>query len=432
MAYYLHLLLLACSVEAFPLQDLMTSFPGFPDRPAFAVFSGFLDIPDSNGRSLHYVFVESQNSPETDPLLLWLNGGPGCSSMLGLFYEHGPYVFPELGYTLAANPYAWNLNASIIYLESPGGVGFSQYGSDSNLNSDDYITAHDNLQAILQWFSKFPEYTEHDFYVTGESYGGVYVPMLAYSILQYNSEAVSPINLVGMSVGNGVTIFNIDATVELVYLAWSHAFMPWSLKAKIDADCVPTNYESTACDADMYELNVLLTNINRYDMYRPCLNSPSGHHYAQWLGSGLPCTDDSGLTAYFNNATVQQAFHIPGNDDELPWSVCSNNLNYSQNSGGSLWTYPTLISAGLKILIYSGDTDTVCPFPQTRTWIADLDLTLLQDHTQWYLDDQVAGYYEVYNGLTFVSVKGVGHMVPQWAPAQAYQLITSFLFDKPL
>ena len=399
------------------------------------MFSGFLDIPNSEGRSLHYVFVESQNSPENDPLLLWLNGGPGCSSMLGLFYEHGPYVFQELSYNLTVNPYAWNRNASIIYLESPAGVGFSQYGDESNLNSNDYITANDNLQAVLRWFELFPEYSQHEFYVTGESYGGVYVPMLAYTILEYNSQAgaLSPINLVGMSVGNGVTIFNIDATSVLVYLAWSHDFIPWSLKDKIDTDCVPTNYQSDACEADMDELNDLLSNINRYDMYRPCLSSSSGHHYAKWmLGSGLPCTDDSGLTAYLNNATVQAAFHIPAKDDALPWSVCSNSLNYSQNSNGTLWTYPTLLASGIKILIYSGDTDTVCPFPQTRAWISALNLHLVQDHTAWYYNDQVAGYYEVYDGLTYVSVKGVGHMVPQWAPPRAYQLITSFLFDNPL
>ena len=100
--------------------------------------------------------------------------------MDGLFYEHGPYVFVGQGVDLVVNPYAWNMNASVIYLEAPAGVGFSIMGDASNNYTTDQITAHDNLLALLQFFKGFYEYRNHQFFISGESYAGIYVPYLSW------------------------------------------------------------------------------------------------------------------------------------------------------------------------------------------------------------------------------------------------------------
>lgn len=83
-------------------------------------------------------------------------------------------------------------------------------------------------------------------------------------------------------------------------------------------------------------------------------------------------------------------------------------------------------------MIYSGDVDGSVPFIGTRKWIANLDMVMLQDHKQWYYNDQVAGWFEVYSGLTFVTVRGAGHMVPQYKPPQALKMINSLLHNIPL
>ena len=128
------------SVPSFPGQvDKVTDpIPGL-NTDHIVQYSGYLEsLPDIQ---LHYWFFESQNSVESDPIVLWLNGGPGCSSMLGALTEHGPIRLERNG-ELKINPYAWNRNASVLYLESPAGVGFSYNTSNHYAQNDETTAVH--------------------------------------------------------------------------------------------------------------------------------------------------------------------------------------------------------------------------------------------------------------------------------------------------
>ncbi|RCN31543.1 serine carboxypeptidase [Ancylostoma caninum] len=116
-------------------------------------------------------FVESQNNPATDPVLVWLTGGPGCSGLSALLTEWGPFMVNPDGATLTANPYSWNKKASILTLEAPAGVGYS-FATDGNIKTGDDQTASENWEALVAFFNQFPQYRNNDFYITGESYGG--------------------------------------------------------------------------------------------------------------------------------------------------------------------------------------------------------------------------------------------------------------------
>lgn len=98
---------------------------GLPDcdRLTSDWFSGYLNV-DQN-KALHYVLVTSLNDYKNDPLVVWFNGGPGCSSLLALFQEHGPFVIDDGEYSIKRNPEPWNKRANVLYIESPAGVGFS-------------------------------------------------------------------------------------------------------------------------------------------------------------------------------------------------------------------------------------------------------------------------------------------------------------------
>lgn len=414
------------------LKDYVSQLPQAPAPYNFGIYSGFLDIPNSGGKSLHYVFVESQNDPETDPLILWLNGGPGCSSMDGLFYEHGPFVFIDQSLNLTVNPYSWNTNASVIYLDAPAGVGFSVLGNSTNINTDDAITAHDNLQALLQFFAGYPEFKDNDFYIMGESYAGIYVPTLAYNVIAYNqATSRDNINLVGIAVGNGVTDYNYDNDLAIVQLATTHSLTEYGVLNNYTTACKNPSSDECAIATDIF-YEKTFTNVNQYDIYGECVPGPAQMKYTPWIkyraldpSTVPPCATWAGIENYLLNNTVRQALNIPNSVPQ--WSFCVD-LNYTSNTAnGSIYTYPLLMLSHIKILIYSGDVDAAVPFTGTRAWIQNLNLTTTSDYEPWYVDGQVAGYKQDYAGLSFVTIRGSGHTVPQDKPAQAYAMIYDFI-----
>ena len=147
------------------------------------IFSGYLST-DVDGTELFYIFTPSQSSPENDPIILWLNGGPGSSSTIGFFEEVGPVLFIPYKKEPILNEYAWNKNASVFYIESPGGVGFSTL-KDPKFFYNDTIQAVSLNIAIQNFFKVFPEYQKNIFLITGESYAGTYIPHLVKEMFRY-------------------------------------------------------------------------------------------------------------------------------------------------------------------------------------------------------------------------------------------------------
>ncbi len=118
----------------------------FPSR----TFSGY--IPLSSDKAIHYALVESERDPSNDPLLVWYSGGPGCSSMLGLFVDIGPFTLKDGQVHITPNPNSWNKKANVLFIDQPAGVGYSIARTPSALKSDDKISASDNLQTLLRFF----------------------------------------------------------------------------------------------------------------------------------------------------------------------------------------------------------------------------------------------------------------------------------------
>ncbi|GFP84750.1 serine carboxypeptidase 1 [Phtheirospermum japonicum] len=192
-----------------PEATLVTTIPGFNGTLPSKHYSGYVTLDESHGKRLFYYFVESERNSAKDPIVLWLNGGPGCSSFDGFIYEHGLFNF-EAGKprgslpTLYLNPYSWSKASSVLYLDSPTGVGFSYSGNESDYTTGDLKTASDSHSFLLKWFELYPELISNPFYISVESYAGVYVPTLAHE---------------GYMVGNGVIddVFDINALVPFAH-----------------------------------------------------------------------------------------------------------------------------------------------------------------------------------------------------------------------
>ncbi|CAI2343240.1 unnamed protein product [Caenorhabditis sp. 36 PRJEB53466] len=215
------LLLVAVIVFSQEENDLISDLPGLLFKTNFKSYSGYVDANANGTWRMHYMLTESRSNPDTDPLLVWFNGGPGCSSLGGLFEELGPFYVNFDGETLYENPYAWNAKANVLYLESPIGVGYSYDTQTPHyFQANDDQSAAQNLLALTNFFKVAqPKYVNRTFYLSGESYAGIYIPMLTDLIVQgINNNTFPNTNFQGSAIGNG--FMNVRGLLNALAL-WS-------------------------------------------------------------------------------------------------------------------------------------------------------------------------------------------------------------------
>ncbi|KAL9809835.1 Serine carboxypeptidase-like 19 [Arabidopsis thaliana] len=167
---------------------LVKSLPGFEGPLPFELETGYVSIGESGDVELFYYFVKSERNPENDPLMIWLTGGPGCSSICGLLFANGPLAFKGDEYNGTVPPleltsFSWTKVANILYLEAPAGSGYSYAKTRRAFESSDTKQMHQIDQFLRSWFVKHPEFISNPFYVGGDSYSGKIVPGAVQQIL---------------------------------------------------------------------------------------------------------------------------------------------------------------------------------------------------------------------------------------------------------
>lgn len=422
-------------------NDKIKKLPGQP-YVKFDQYGGYVTINESAGRAFYYYFVEAENPKKSStlPLLLWLNGGPGCSSLAyGAMQELGPFRVNSDGKTLYRNKFSWNRAANVLFLESPAGVGFSYSNTSSDYkNGGDKSTATDNYVFLLNWLERFPEYKGRDFYLSGESYAGHYVPQLAHTIIYHNMIANKTlINLKGILIGNAVINDETDTMGMYDYFG-SHALISDETAYDIRKYC---NFSSNAVtqpdkciDATM-DANYNFEVLDIYNIYAPlCFdrNLTIKPKKTSWQNID-PCSDYY-TYAYMNRRDVQDALHANVTKLEHDWEPCSDILKGWQDSASTV--IPLLkefMKYKLRVWIFSGDTDARVPITSTKYSISSMKLPIKTKWHPWIHQGEAGGFAQVYKGdLTLATVRGAGHQVPSYQPKRALALIKHFLSGKPL
>ncbi|KAL5566720.1 hypothetical protein UlMin_029884 [Ulmus minor] len=477
--------------QAAPKEALVTSLPGFNGTVPSKHYSGYVSIPGHYGKppqNLFYYFIESERNPSEDPVVLWQNGGPGCSSMEGLVYEHGPFNFkignpPSSLPTLQLNEYSWSKVSNIIYLDAPNGVGFSYTEKAQMYATGDKLMASDSHKFLLKWFETFPEFVSNQFYLAGESYAGIYVPTLAAEIVKGIKTGANPkINFKGYMIGNGCTdeVFDDNA---LVPFAHGMGLISEELFQEVEVAC-KGNYHKpndTKCIKGLEKIDDEINGLNIYDILEPCFHNPDmeaetkgnkslpisfrqlgktkrpfpvrkrmfGRAWPfrapvrQGLVKSWPqmasqfsimCTDDRVAYAWLNDKNVRKAIHTAPESKLLSWEVCAEDLSYSSDAGSMIPYHRNLTQEGYRVLIYSGDHDMCVPYTGSEAWTSSLGYEILDHWRPWQNSDlQVAGYIQAYhNNLTFLTIKGSGHTVPEYKPMEALDFYSRWLEGKPI
>uniref|UniRef100_A0A6N2MI42 Carboxypeptidase n=1 Tax=Salix viminalis TaxID=40686 RepID=A0A6N2MI42_SALVM len=372
--------------------DRVLKLPGQNFDVNFAQYSGYVTVNEKYGRALFYWFVEAVEDPQSKPLLLWLNGGPGCSSIAyGMAEEIGPFHIKPDGKTLYLNPYSWNQVANVLFLDSPVGVGFSYSNTSSDLlDNGDRKTAADSLAFLLNWFERFPQYKGRDFYITGESYAGHYVPQLSQAIVWYNRETKDEkINLRSYMVGNALTDDYHDH-LGLFQFMWAAGLISDQTYKKLNLFCDFESFihSSDACNKMEDIAAEELGNIDPYSIFTPSCSAnvsqsnllPKRKHRVGHVSEKYdPCTE-AHSTVYFNLPEVQKALHVSPEFAPARWDTCSDvvNTNWKDSPRTVLDIYKELIHSGLHVWVFSGDTDAVIPVTSTRYSIDALKLPTVQ------------------------------------------------------
>ncbi|KAA8546523.1 hypothetical protein F0562_002738 [Nyssa sinensis] len=439
--------------NGYPVEDLVKRLPGQP-KVGFRQYAGYVDVDVKAGRSLFYYFVEAEEDSDHKPLTLWLNGGPGCSSIGGgAFTELGPFFPRGDGRGLRRNSKSWNKASNLLFVESPAGVGWSYSNTTSDYTCDDASAARDMLIFMMKWYQKFPELKFRDLFLTGESYAGHYIPQLAIAILDHNAHSNGfKFNIKGIAIGNPLLKLDRDRPAEYEFF-WSHGMISDEVGLAIMNECdfdhhisVSPNNVTHSCNQAISEAySIVGAYINDYDVILDaCYPSIVEQELrlqkmATKISVGVDVCMNYETDFYFNFPAVQKALHANWTNLPYRWSDCNYRLHYS-HADVNINTLPLLkriIQNHIPVWVYSGDQDSVIPLLGSRTLVRelahDLQFKITVPYGAWFHKGQVGGWVTEYgNLLTFATVRGAAHMVPYAQPSRALHLFSSFVHGQRL
>ncbi|GMJ08886.1 serine carboxypeptidase-like 48 [Hibiscus trionum] len=403
--------------------------PG-PSVEKFAHHAGYYKLPHSKSARMFYFFFESRNSKK-DPVVIWLTGGPGCSSELALFYENGPFHLAK-NLSLLWNDYGWDKVSNILFVDQPIGTGFSYTSDDTDIRHDENGVSNDLYDFLQAFFKEHPQYVKNDFYITGESYAGHYIPAFAVRVHKGNKakEGIH-INLKGFAIGNGLT------NPEIQYQAYPDYALNSSLISQSDyvsiKKSVPSCVEAIkSCGSaggdpcvDSYEIcnNVfnqimrVAGNVNYYDIRKQC--------------DGDLCYDFSDVETFLNLKSVRKALGV----GDIDFVSCSSVvyeamiMDWMRNFEVGI---PSLLEDGIKVLIYAGEYDLICNWLGNSKWVHAMTWSRQKEFgaspiVPFLVDGVEAGKLKSHGPLTFLKVHDAGHMVPMDQPKASLQMLRKWM-----
>ncbi|KAH0979965.1 hypothetical protein GBA52_007142 [Prunus armeniaca] len=386
--------------KRFNLPNLVGSGVSLEDLGHHA---GYFKIEHSHAARMFYLFFESRTNKK-DPVVIWLTGGPGCSSELAVFYENGPFNIAN-NLSLVWNEYGWDKASNLLYVDQPIGTGFS-YSTDrrDSRHSEDGISndLYDFLQAF---FAEHPELAKNDFYITGESYAGHYIPAFAARVHRGNKakEGVH-INLKGFAIGNGLT----EPAIQ--YKAYTDFALDNGIITKTDHDRINKVLPvcemaiklcgtdgTVSCVASYFVCNTIFSsilaragNLNYYDIRKKC--------------EGSFCYDFSNMEKFLNQKPVREALGV----GDLSFVSCSPTVyqamlvDWMRNLEVGI---PTLLEDGIQLLVYAGEYDLICNWLGNSRWVHAME---------WSGQKEFVSSPEVHDS---------GHMVPMDQPKAALEML---------
>ncbi|KAJ7803441.1 serine carboxypeptidase [Mycena olivaceomarginata] len=387
--------------------------------------SGCGDLTSS--KSIFFWYFAARNNPSTAPLSLWFNGGPGSSSMIGLLQELGPCRITNDSASVTLNPFSWNNNSNMLFIDQPVGVGFS-HGTESVGTSQD---AAADMWSFLQIFlkdSRFSKLAANDLAIWTESYGGHYGPTFAAYFLSQNTAIAAGkvsgqhLNLKTLGVGNGLTDRELFLAIPIPGLHQLFSIKPvpparepvHNRKRKHILKYTDHRLQGSACnsggnnsvcsDAQSFcNSEILGPLIGAFDVY--------------YVPSGFDDPYPPDISSYLDSIQTKIGA-------EVTWEETNGEVydNFSDNGDwmrSSLSHLEVVINSGVRVMIYDGDADYICNFMGVEAMIGKLNTNFSvkfneQEFAPYLVNGQLAGQFKTAGTFSYVRVYSSGHEVPAY------------------
>ncbi|KEF59060.1 carboxypeptidase D [Exophiala aquamarina CBS 119918] len=437
--------------------------------PGVNSYAGFINL----GEDVHtfFWFFESRNDPASDPITLWLNGGPGSDSLIGLFEELGPCNVTE-DLVTQLNPYSWNEASNMLFLSQPVGVGFS-YGSKQPGSLDEFFgwyvnatsanvtgrypvinaTAIDttDLAAVAAWevlqgfYSALPQLDSRvqstQFNLWTESYGGHYGPAFfnyfsqQNALIQNGTTTGKAFEFVNLGIINGI----IDEYIQAPYYPQFAANNTYGIKGVNDTVYNYMNFavnmpngcldQVTYCYyADQTTLGGQAVCAEAANMCRDNVESP--YYYAAGERGVYDIrhpfddpTPPSYFVDYLNMDATRDALGVDTN-----YSQSNNDIYYAFQQTGD-FVYMNFIedleqllnSSSVRVTLVYGDADYICNWFGGQAVSLGAQWTHSEEfnaagYTPFVVDGVEYGETREYGNFSFTRIYEAGHEVPYYQP----------------
>ena len=334
-------------------------------------YAGYVKVNEASDNHLFYWFFESQKR-EKDigeiPLVIWLNGGPGASSLAGLFLENGPiHIINDNNGTIKSNPDSWNSEAHLLYWDQPVGAGFSYTKTNDGYVNDEAVLSEQFYNGLQGFFDKHPEYRSCPLYITGESYAGKYIPFIATKIDEKNKNISNPsrhINLRGLAIGDGWMNPKLQTRQQIEY-GYCMGFIDTKQKKTVEG----IYDEFAKCLDEMDMKRAFEEGCKVSDTILECGGHPNIYDVRRWSDAPL---DD--LKKYMALPQLKEAIHVPSGID---WQFADSSGPVAEHLTNDLMADMTGILPDLvgnyRILMYTGNFDMSCGFTGTEEILAKME-----------------------------------------------------------
>ncbi|KAJ4836755.1 hypothetical protein Tsubulata_027651 [Turnera subulata] len=405
--------------------------PGFPNE-ALPTKSGYHPVDPNTNSAMFYIFYEAQNSTTPlaqTPLLFWLQGGPGCSSMAGNFFELGPYrVVSSDGKNISLEPNlgSWNRIFGVVFIDNPIGTGFSIASSPEEIPGDQLSVAKHLYAAITGIIESDPLFKNRPIYITGESYAGKYAPAIGYYILKQNQKlpVEKRVKLKGVAIGNGLTD-PVNQVKTHALNAYFSGLVNERQKAELEKpqrEAVRLVKKGNFSDASMAR-NLLFRMLENMTGVATLYDYSKQKKYQTSL-----------VTKFLSSAEVKRAI---GANESTVYKYCSIPVRDALHGDvmKSVRYMVEFLVKNTKVLLYQGFFDLKDGVVSTEAWVKtmkwkEIERFLMAERKVWKVSGSLAGYVQKWSNLSHAVVLGAGHFVPHDQPLNSQAMIEDWVLDQ--